>query len=154
MTCTYSSTRTTAVCTEPVEVTYGTQGFCKKHSITVQALLVKQAHSVPREHDHDAVVAPSTKTKKTYELVIKRNKRGNFTDERTNFVFNPITKKVIGFEDEDGDVIPLTDAQKLVCLKRNWAIHDPKDDSSSDENEGEYESESEGDYESSSEESS
>jgi hypothetical protein len=157
MTCTYSSTRTTAVCTEPVEVTYGTQGFCKKHSITVQALLVKQAHSVHREppsDSHGDHSAPSTKTKKTYELVIKRNKRGNFTDERTNFVFNPITKKVIGFEDEDGDVIPLTDAQKLICLKRNWAIHDPKDDSSSDENEGEYESEDEGEYESSSEESS
>jgi hypothetical protein len=158
MTCTYSSTRTTAVCTEPVEVTYGTQGFCKKHSITVQALLVKQAHSVPRDTPNDLRgergdhTTPSAKSKKTYELVIKRNKRGNFTDERTNFVFNPITKKVIGFEDEDGDVIPLTDAQKLVCLKRNWAIHDPKDDSSSDENEGEYESEEE--YDSSSEDES
>lgn len=153
MTCTYSSTRTTAVCTEPVEVTYGTQGFCKKHSITVQALLVKQAHSVKTP---EVPPAPTLipKSKKIYDLVIKRNNRGNFTDERTNFVFNPITKKVIGFEDEDGDVVPLSDEQKLVCLKRNWVVHDPKDDSSSDEDAGEYESDETDEYETESEESS
>lgn len=146
MSCTYSSTRTNSVCTEPVTVTYGHQGFCKKHSITVQALLVKQAYETRSK------VANEPKLKKIYDLVIKRNERGNFTDEKTNFVFNPITKKVIGFEDEDGDVVPLTDEQKLLCLKRNWVVHNPADDeSSSDEDEGEYSSEEYEDDESDSE---
>lgn len=132
MSCSFSSTRTSIKCTEPVNVTYGDQGFCKKHSISVQALLVKQNHTPSRVHESAA--APKV-SKKIYDLTIKRNRHGNFTDEKTNIVFNPISKRVIGYEDEDGDVQPLDDEHKLICVKRKWEIQeDDSSDESSDEN--------------------
>jgi hypothetical protein len=127
MSCSFSSTRTSKKCTDPVEVKYGAHGYCKKHSISVQALLVKQTNT-------PLSVAPNAPkvSKKIYDLVIKRNEYGNFTDENSGIVFNPLTKKVIGYEDEDGEVLPLSDEHKLLCVRRKWEIHED----SSDEDDG------------------
>ena len=59
-------------------------------------------------------------------IVIRRNEHGNHEHADSRFVFNPTTKKVIGKQEDDGSVVPITKSDIDTCNKYNFDYEIPE----------------------------
>ena len=73
-------------------------------------------------------------------IIIKKNKFGNYIHTPTKFVFNKDTKSVIGKEDDDGNILQLTQNDINICNKYKFKYVMP-DDLNNNNNDEEIEDE-------------
>jgi len=59
-------------------------------------------------------------------IVIRRNKYGNYEHPDSCFIFNQTTKKVIGKQEDDGSVSPITKSDIDTCNKYNFDYEIPE----------------------------
>ena len=62
----------------------------------------------------------SKMTSSLMNVVIRRNKHGNYEHPDTHFVFNSKTREVIGKQEENGDVVELTKEDIVECNRLNF----------------------------------
>jgi hypothetical protein len=72
--------------------------------------------------EYESEADSSSDSNSSEEMVITKNKYGNFTDERTMITFNS-NKEVIGYEDaQTHQVKPLTPLHIKICERNKWKI--------------------------------
>ena len=59
------------------------------------------------------------------QIIIKKNKYGNYEHEETHFIFNKDTHTVIGVQNDNGDVSPLKIEDINVCNKYQFEYKHP-----------------------------
>lgn len=59
-------------------------------------------------------------------IVIRKNKNGRFEDRKHHLIFDEVTKKVIGKEDENGNLIQLEENDIIVCKKLGYDYELPE----------------------------
>jgi hypothetical protein len=91
----------------------------------------KQPSPAPAIHPKLVTKAPS--------IALHRNTFGNFEHKETSFVFNEKTQKVVGKQNPDGTITPLTVEDINICNKFKFEYQIPLNLQEQDENEEEVE---------------
>lgn len=80
-----------------------------KHDLAVRLLGIQMRDAIPVENAHRPVI------------IIRRNQRGRYVHDPTHFVFDKLSRKVIGREGKHGDVQDLKRSDIQVC--RQYKFH-------------------------------
>lgn len=102
--------------------------YCGIHSKCMETAKDKPAvkKSAPKTKAQAKKVADSksqklvNKVTKKENTILRVNEFGNLCDINTNIVWEENPKRVLGNQEEDGEIGELTEEQKQICEQNNW----------------------------------
>ena len=101
---------------------------CKKRNLKVSgkkselvARLTGKTHEKKTPEKKSPKIIDKIKKCESKVIKIRKNKFGNYEHDDTKFILDKDTQKVIGLQNDDGSIDPLTDAHVDLCNKFKFA---------------------------------